>query len=538
MRLTARHPAIAMLIAVGLLSWLAVPASAATNQVSVFETGQEIFANPAAELQQLRTLGVNDLRVFMSWASIAPGATSPKRPKHFNGSSPAAYPANNWAEWDGLITAAHDAGITIDLDLSGKAPLWSMPPGTPKNEQGSNDPSATEFQAFAEAVGKRYSGTYRPPHSSTALPRVSFWSVWNEPNYVSSLHPQGTGTGGRIPNTPHIYRGLVDAAWKGLHASGHGGDTILIGELAPRGFANFGPHSHGYMFPVTFVQSLYCLDSHDHDLRGSIAAAEGCPTTASGSRRFRSAHPGLFQASAFSDHPYPEWYPPTREGFSGCKTGLCSSFADLGNLTGALDKAQRAYGSHKKFAIYSTEYGYRTNPPNPKPYLSPATAAQYINWAEYLSYKNPRIASYDQYLLVDPTPPGQTGDYASGLEMWNGTPKADYAAFQLPLYLPKTTASGGGSLEVWGDARPAHYAAADTGTPQTVDIQFAPTGSSSFSTVQTVPITNSRGYFDVHAPFTQSGNVRLVYTYPASDPLVGSLAGQAIMSRTVAIHVH
>ena len=199
--------------------------------------------------------------------------------------------------------------------------------------------------------------------------------MWNEPNYVSSLHPQGTGPGGRIPNTPHLYRGLLDAAWKALHATGHGNDTLIIGELAPRGFDNFGPHSHGYMFPVTFVQSLYCVDSHYHALRGSIASQEGCPTNAAGSRRFRSQHPVLFNASGFANHPYPEWYPPTREGFSGCRTNLCSSFAELGNLTTALDKTQRAYGSHKKFPIYSTEYGYKTTPPEKKPFLSATVAA-------------------------------------------------------------------------------------------------------------------------------------------------------------------
>lgn len=535
MRLTARHHtrgALLLVLFALLLCGNAVPASASTTQVSIFETGGEIFANPAGELAQLRSLGVDQLRVNLSWSTIAPNPTSRHRPAHFNGASPAAYPAKNWTPWDTLITDAQAVGITVNLDLSGKAPLWAEPAAAPSHvEQGSYAPNATQFRAFAEAVGKRYSGSYH------GLPRVRVWSVWNEPNYVSSLHPQGTGPGGRIPNTPHLYRNLVDAAWSGLHATGHGRDTILIGELAPRGFKNFGPHSHGYMFPVTFVQSLYCVDSHYRPLRGSLAAAEGCPRNTGASRRFRSANPVLFQASGFSDHPYPEWYPPTHEGFSGCRTNLCSSFAQLSNLTGALDKAQRAYGSSKRFKIYSTEYGYRTNPPNPKPYLSPTVAANYINWTEYLSYKNSRIGSYDQYLLLDPTRPGQTGDYASGLEQWNGTPKPDYAAFQLPVFLPKTTGSSGQSLEVWGDARAAHYAQADTGDPQVVAIQFQPTGSSTWSTLETVPITNQQGYFDTHVPFTQSGTLRLAYTYPSGDPLLAGVDGQTVVSRAVSITI-
>jgi hypothetical protein len=463
----------------------------------------------------------------MSWGSVAPNATSRKRPKHFNATDPAAYPARNWERWDALVKAAGDAGIKLNLDLAGKAPLWAEPSAGTRDEQGSYAPDSKAFGEFVQAVGRRYSGSYN------GLPRVSLWSIWNEPNFVSSLRPQGTGKGGHTPNTPHLYRNLVDAAWKALRGSGHGADTILIGELAPRGFTNFGNHSHGYMFPVTFVQSLYCLDSHYHWLRGSTAAAQGCPTNAGGSRRFRSAHPALFSASGFSDHPYSETYAPNREGFSGCRTHLCSSLAQIGNLTRALDRSTRAYGSSKRFTIYSTEYGYRTHPPNPRPYPSEATAAGYMNWAEYLSYKNSRIASFDQYLLYDPPPPGT---YDSGLLRANGKPKAGYAAFRLPLYLPSTKASSGRSLEVWGDVRPAHYAQIDTGAPQSVDIQFQPSGSSTWSTVQTVPITNPEGYFDVRVAFSQSGNVRLAYSYPATDPLL-SLSGSTVTSRTVAITV-
>ena len=34
--------------------------------------------------------------------------------------------------------------------------------------------------------------------------------------------------------------------------------------------------------------------------------------------------------------------------------------------------------------------------------VSPALAASYLNWAEYLTWRDPRIRSYDQYLLIDP----------------------------------------------------------------------------------------------------------------------------------------
>ena len=168
-----------------------------------------------------------------------------------------------------------------------------------------------------------------------------------------------------------------------------------------------------------------------------------------------------------------------------------------------------------------------------------ATAALYINWAEYLSYKNPQVASYDQYLLYDPaapTPLNDYGSYASGLLTWNGLVKPTFNAFLLPLFLPTTTASSGHSLEVWGDARPARFAARDTGgAPQTVNIQFAPSGSTTFTTLDSVRITNSEGYFDTHVVFPRSGTVQLSYTYPASDLMLAPNA--TVLGRAVNVTV-
>jgi hypothetical protein len=214
-----------------------------------------------------------------------------------------------------------------------------------------------------------------------------------------------------------------------------------------------------------------------------------------------------------------------------------------------MDKVQGAYGSSRKLPVYSTEYGYMTTPPKHSPdprshkqqlYVSQDTAAYYINWAEYISYKNPRIASYDQFLLYDPVKPNfgnDYGEYASGLLTWDGHQKPGYYAYRLPLYLPKTSASAGGSLEVWGGSRPAGFAALDTGgQPQTVNIQFAPSGSQTFTTVQTVTITNPFGYFDTQVAFPGSGTVRLSYTYPLADMLLAP--GVTVYSRKQPITVH
>jgi hypothetical protein len=341
-----------------------------------------------------------------------------------------------------------------------------------------------------------------------------------------------------------MYRSLVDAGWNALHAAGHGNDTILFGEIAPRGESAWGIFSG--MRPLVFLRALYCVDSRYTPLHGSAAAIRGCPTTGGGSHRFRSQHPGLFQASGFTDHPYMRWYRPNREQnpdpVNHLSTSQYTSLGVLGNLTGALDRLQRVYGSHTRFPIYDTEFGYNTSPPKHDtkyPYVSPTTAASYINWAEYISWANPRLLTFDQYLLADPLPANKRtdwGGFASGLETYgNFHKKATYDAFRLPLYLPRTSVAGGGALEVWGAVRPVHFAMLDTSTQQTAELQFKPSSGGSWSTIRSLAITDEHGYFDTRVAFPSSGTVRVKWSYPPGDALLGN--GATVYSRSVAVTV-
>ena len=132
------------------------------------------------------------------------------------------------------------------------------------------------------------------------------------------------------------------------------------------------------------------------------------------------------------------------------------------------------------------------------------------------------MKSFAQYILSD-SPSLQAGQYvgwSSGLITYTAQKKPTYDAWRMPLYLPATSTKAGHTLEVWGCVRPATYAFADTGQPQTAEIQFAPRGSGSYSTVRTLTITRNC-YFDVRVRFPSSGTVRVVWRYPAGDPLLG-----------------
>ena len=295
---------------------------------------------------------------------------------------------------------------------------------------------------------------------------MSFWAIWNEPNFGEDLGPQAID-GSTVSVAPGMYRGLASQMWNSLQATGHGHDTILIGETAPLGLTGSArpghpqglPGNFGQTKPLQFLRTLYCVDSNYRELRGRAARAVGCPATAAGSRSFRKQNPALFKASGFAAHPYPDNSPPTIEPSNDPDI---ASFPRIPNLERALDRLQRIYGSGKRFPIYNTEYGYITHPPNHDKFVSPATAAYYINWAEYLSWKQPRIASTMQYLLYDPIFPLHRRHRRRRLRERPGVlqrqGQAGYAAYRLPLYLPVTSSRRGRSLEVWGCVRPARYA--------------------------------------------------------------------------------
>jgi hypothetical protein len=542
-----------VLTATALIALPAARALASSGQISIIQDDARIDRDPAGTLARARLLGADVMRVSVYWDWIAPNSAAKKMPRHFNPSDPSSYSQVAWRLWDNIVLDAHADGIRVDFDLIGGAPRWAQGPGRPAGSLNQNwEPSASQFAAFVHAVGVRYSGNYVPAGASSPLPRVDFWTIWNEPDYGPSLAPQGVPGDLTVENAPRMYRNLLDAGWGSLLATGHrpSTDTIAFGELAPRGESFWGVFSG--MKPLTFLRALYCVDSSYHQLRGAAARIRGCPTTPAASRRFRAQNPALFEASGVTDHPYMRWYKPNHElnpdPTNHSSTTDYSSLGVIGNLTRALDRLVGVYGSRTRFPIYDTEFGYITSPPKHSPdptssvrvlYLSPALAADYMNWAEYISWRNPRIRSYDQYLMWDPLRPTRANDYggfASGLLSWTGVQKATYYAWRLPLYLPATTARRGHALEVWGCIRPAAFGVMDTGQPQTAQIQFAPRSSGQYTTVQTVTIGPGQScYFDVHITFPSSGQVRLAYTYPPGDQLLGSGAG--VVSRVVAIKV-
>jgi hypothetical protein len=498
---------------------------------TIFEAQTELFASPGPTLDLLKRLGVTRVKVFLPWSSVTPDPLSRVRP-HFAADSPGAYPATGWNAYDAIVRAAAARHVGLDVALEAPAPLWATGQGVPKGTAagflGAWEPSPRDFGLFVQAVAARYSGHYRPAGASSPLPKVDFWSIWNEPNYGQQLAPQAVNRS-TVEVSPALYRRLLDAAWTALQKTGHAGDTVLIGEIAPRGqTVGDQPGNFSGMVPLRFIRALYCVDGSLHPWRGAAAAERSCPSTGAGSEAFPRQHPALFHAGGFAFHPYPQG-----RVAPNVRTVDFPDYADLPQvpaLENTLDRAVAAYGSSVRFPLYDTEFGYQTNPPETiLRAIKPSLAADYANWAEYMSWSNPRVASWDQYLLADP-PPGESS-FDTGLQFYGGKPKATYESFRMPIYLPVATATHGHPLDVWGCVRPVHYVPPGSRARQVAAIEFKPASGGAWQTVKRVSLTDPNGYFDTPVTFPSSGEVRISWAYPRR------MGAERIHSRTVQVTI-
>jgi hypothetical protein len=547
MRLRERIPRAAVLVcALACLCALPARALASSTEASILMDDKHlIYSSPqhvVNTLEQLKALGIDQVKVSVVWSLVVPKATSKKAPK-FDAADPGAYPPGAWQRWDLLTTIGRQLGISVYLQITPPAPTWAV--SQTRATQGypwSHAPSASQYGKFVLAVARRYSGSYVPPEaqaardeksmrhlpmvlpdiaraasssSPAALPRVSEWGIWNEPNEGAWLNPQWKkvrGVRGNVDTAPAMYRQLVDSAYSALNATGHGTDVILVGEIASR----------GWIYPVPFVQALYCVDSHNRPLRGRSATLIGCPSSG-GRRAFAARHPGLF--IAFAHHPYSFDTPPNKV----MTPPSLITLANLGVLQRALNRIYAVYGRHPRGGVpmYLTEWGYKTNPPNPFVKTSLGEQATWLNEGEYMTWKDRSVRALNQFLLTDSPPVAGKrkgsrqywGTFQTGLLFANGTQKPSYDAFRIPIWLPS---SNHRHATIWGELRPA-----DHSKPQLAALQFQRRGSTNWSTLRQIQTSNREGFLLAHLSLPSAGNVRLAWTNPAN--------GAVYYSRTVGV---
>lgn len=491
--------ALALATAVG----VAGPAAASRTQPTMLQDDAQLVSGSQQQrdqrLDEFKALGVEIVKVRLSWRGVAPAGSSKTKPSGFDGSDPSKYPNGAFDPYDAIVRGANARGMQVMFQLGGSAPEWATPG---KRDSAVYKPSATEFRAFVKAVGTRYSGTYggsgaapgggtglpvplptdaagQATQATAPLPRVTLFSVWNEPNLKSWLAPQYVkGT----PYAPVIYRKLMYAAADGLGQSGHGSDQLLLGELLP--FARSGRTGGSKIRPLAFLREMACVNSHFRPYRGKAAKKRGCKG------KFRKV-PG----TGLAFHPYtlaggPRIKTPNRDD---------ASISTLGRVTHTTDKlySKRRFAK-RRMPLWITEFGFQSAPPDR--YATPIKRVPgFMAQSERIAYRNGRVASYSQYPLLDD--PG-LGGFQSGLRFKDGRAKPGvYFGFRHTIFVRRIS---GSRVEVFGTERAA------TSGKVSIDARRGKKGK--WKTVATASV-NKLGYFDRGLKLSSAGSRQYRYRF-------------------------
>lgn len=455
-----------------LLAIAASSALASKNQLSVIEDpARQLSADVAtrhASLDESKALGAEIVKIPVLWRTYAPDGAATVKPSG-DLTNPANYPAGVWDALDASVAGAQARGMKVWLMITAPAPRWAVSKETSPG-LGAYQPDPADYAEFVKAVGRRYAN-------------VQYFSFWNEVNLKRFMQPQSKS--GLVQSAIH-YRDMYRAAYVALGKSGHASDTILFGEVLGRYPAN---QPTKQTFALKWLREFFCIDTRGRALGGSAAKRHKC----SGFKAIKS--------SGIAYHPYNAFGGPLATEKASRDNAAIGYLLRLEKLLDQAHKAKRLAAG--KLKIYSSEYGFQTDPPDRTTGNQISKVPYYLSASEYISWKDPRVATYSQYLLVDDA---ELSGFQSGLRFIDGTKKeAIYASYVTPFMAFKTPSSS--RITVWGKLRGKH-----SGTVS-VSLQVQQSGGD-WSEVTTIPVSASSGYFmqDVAVPSANTKNFRLSWS--------------------------
>lgn len=311
-------------IALAAAVFVALPASQSMAFGTPLVTGVTQIAASAADgplaYSRVRAAGAAFVHTELIWSKVAPAS----RPAGFDPANPDS-PGYNWADADRQVQLAAANGLQPILAIF-RAPSWAQG-GTPV-PTGISAPDPVQLGLFAQAAARRYDGSH-------GLPRVRYWTVWNEPNASLAMTPQVVA--GQSVSIAR-YRDMVNQVAAAVHGV-RADDVVVGGELFPNGANNSVVRS---IAPLAFMRGLFCLSAGRHPHR--VCSAQ-------------------VHADIWSTHPYSSGSPQTMPANP--------DNVWIGNLPkeGALIRAAQQAGtlvSSRRVGFWVTEYGWDTKPPNRK----------------------------------------------------------------------------------------------------------------------------------------------------------------------------
>jgi hypothetical protein len=344
-------------------------------RLGIADSGSAYFGAPDAFYPDLGELHAQLLRVQLYWGGVLGVAEG--RPED---AADPADPAYDWSRYDAIVLAAADQGVGIVFTVF----------GTPKWANGGHGTTtapkrAADLEDFAFAAAQRYGGNFMRA-DGVVLPRVRYWTAWNEPNLPIGLVPQWKKVKGHwVIQSARDYARICNAVVDGIHGTLIAGERVACGDTGPRG-NNAPTSSRPTTSPLAFLRAM------------KRAGAAGF--------------------DAYAHHPYaggPTETPTTRPPGSTAVT--------FGNLDVLTKELTRLYGWKP---LWLDEYGYQTNPPDHDLGVTPAKQAQYLTQSVALARQNPRVTMLLWFLVRDEN---RLGGWQSGLETWNGVHKPAFGAF-------------------------------------------------------------------------------------------------------------
>ena len=525
------------LAALLLLTIGAGSAQASPEQASIMMDDDQLLfrsdATRARALVAMKSLGVEVVRATVLWKTVGEGAKLTNQEinrlkgqkarkkaraqrKRFRPRNPRTYPTRNWDRYDNLVKEASELGLRVYFTISGPGPSYAhrKAPKSQRRNAGTYKPYPTRFRDFVEAVGRRYSGRTRDENGvRRPLPRVSRWSIWNEPNQPGWLTPQYEKRNGQVvPAAPAIYRKLYHAGVQGLERAGHtlATDSVFLGETAPMGSTQRGPRNG--MRPVPFLRELLCLKPDGTTYEGADAARRDCQDF---------VRNGPLKASAFAHHPYTKKQAPTKAPSSPDEITI-ANIASLGSLLDTL-AAQSGGKIAAGLPILLTEFGYESNPPDTRNGIPLARQAEFNQLAEFLAYNDPRVQATTHFLLRDVAPLRRYPKgsrlywftYQSGLMTNRGRAKPALFAYSLPLVL---FGAGPGATGFWGQLRFRPNGAQDVAV-----LMWRPAKNAPWQQLGPGIPTSPLGYFSGSVPTPgPGGEYRAVYVNTTSGKITHS----------------
>jgi hypothetical protein len=365
-------------------------AATASRFLLGIEDNAQMLGNAAGVLPDIDALDPEVFRFTIFWSQVAK-----RRPAVARNSNDRAY---DWSHVDGVVKQISELDIPLLLTIV-STPRWAG-----GGSKGLKAPrKMTDLQNFAYAAAQRYSGKHVDA-SGAALPEVVRWEAWNEPNLQTHLRPQWKAVGtkrqvGRpfcfgkswVPASPGIYRGILNAIYRGVHAAGKAAritEQVAGGATAPYG-------------------------------RGPCAVVPGFAPLAF----LRDLVEKPVSLDVWSHHPYRN----ARQNAAPYR-GDNVDVQGMPRLYAALPKAFHG----RKVPVWVTEFGAQTKPPDTRQGVSLSRQSAQLRQAVSLFTRSGRVKMLVWFLVRDEDIAGRSyaAGFQSGLEFFNGKRKPAFAVFR------------------------------------------------------------------------------------------------------------